>query len=89
MLAIVPPWRMPRRFWGGILSWDFMERREDCFGGVKTYGVLLLHSEFEIDGVASGFSYFELWKRWISHSSDVDSMKGFEYISNTLLYCKP
>ena len=25
MLAIVPPWRIPSRFWGGLVSRVFME----------------------------------------------------------------
>ena len=25
MLAIVPPWRIPSRFWGGLISRVFME----------------------------------------------------------------
>ncbi len=60
MLAIVPPWRIPRRFWGGLVSGRLWRGRGNFFGGQGTYSVLFLHREFEIDGAAGCVSYSEL-----------------------------
>ena len=56
MLAIVPPWRILRRFWG------MLERERGMTVGFwgMTDGVVLLDGELEFDATGDDVGYFKL-----------------------------